>query len=54
MAKGRRFNEFLDVVVARSAPYYVAKSAAGVLSAKQLKPLGHIFNFATLRIRLSD
>ena len=51
MAKGRRSNEFLDVLVASSAPYYVAKLGAGVLSAKQLKPLGHIFNFATLRIK---
>jgi hypothetical protein len=33
-------------------PNYVAKLRAGVLSAKRLKPLGHIFDFATFRIRL--
>jgi hypothetical protein len=33
------------------ASSYVAKLRVGVLSAKRLKPLGHIFNFATLRIK---
>ena len=31
---------------------YVAKFRADVLRAKCLKPLGHIFDFATFRIRL--
>jgi len=33
---------------------YVAKLRASVLRAKRLKPLGHIFDFATFRIRLSE
>jgi len=36
------------------ASNYVAKSRTSVLSAKPLKPLGHILDFATLRIRLSS
>ena len=32
-------------------PNYVAKLRVNVLRAKGLKPLGHIFDFATLRIK---
>jgi len=34
-------------------PYYVAKLKSDALSTKGLKPLSHIFDFATFRIRLS-
>jgi hypothetical protein len=36
---------------ARVVSNYVAKLKGNVLRAKGLKPLGHIFNFATLRIK---
>ena len=36
------------------ASNYVAKSRADALCTKRLKPLGHILDFATFRIRLSQ
>jgi hypothetical protein len=54
MAKGPRPDDILEFVVAWSAPNYVAKLRATVVRTEGLKRLGHIFDFATLRIRLSD
>ena len=51
MAKGPRPDDIFELAVAWSAPDYVAKLRASVLRTKGLKRLGHIFDFATLRIK---
>jgi hypothetical protein len=51
MAKGPRPDDILEFVVAWSAPNYVAKLRATVVRTEGLKRLGHIFDFATLRIK---
>ena len=54
MAKRSRPDGILELAVACLASNYVAKPRASELRIKSLKPLGHIFEFATLRIRLSE
>jgi hypothetical protein len=41
-----------ECAVAWSASNYVAKLSADVLSTENLESLGHIFDFATLPVRL--
>ena len=48
MAKQSRPDGIFEFAVASSAWNYVAKWRTGVLRAKGLKSLGHIFDFATL------
>ena len=52
--KGSRPDGIRKFVVACLASNYVAELRARGLGAKNLKPLGHIFGFATYRIRLSE
>lgn len=54
MAKRSRPDGIFEFAVAWLASNYVAKLRASVLRAKELNSLGHIFDFATLFIRLED
>jgi len=54
MAKRSRPDGILELAVACLASNYVAKPRASELRIKSLKPLGHIFEFATLRIKCSQ
>ena len=54
MAKRSRPDDILKCAVAWSASNYVVKLRASLFRPTELRPVGHIFDFATLRIRLSE